>query len=81
MSWHGRVLGRSVRNARGSLVGLGVSRMRLTFPSALLLLFIGLKLYHVIMWSWWWITSPIWVFFVFAFVYVLFQEIRRVLRG
>lgn len=27
---------------------------------ALALLFIGLKLGHVIDWSWWWVLSPIW---------------------
>ena len=26
----------------------------------LTLLFVGLKLTHVINWSWWWILSPIW---------------------
>lgn len=29
--------------------------------SALFLLFLILKLTHVIDWSWWWITSPIWI--------------------
>lgn len=31
------------------------------FTSALTLLFIGLKLGHVIDWSWWWILSPLWI--------------------
>lgn len=29
--------------------------------SALTLLFIGLKLGHVIAWSWWWVLSPFWI--------------------
>lgn len=30
--------------------------------SALLfILFTGLKLGHVIDWSWWWVTSPLWI--------------------
>jgi uncharacterized membrane protein YdbT with pleckstrin-like domain len=30
-------------------------------PTLLLVLFIGLKLAHVIAWSWLWVLSPIWV--------------------
>jgi hypothetical protein len=26
----------------------------------LFLLFLGLKLGHVIDWSWWWVTAPLW---------------------
>lgn len=35
--------------------------MKITFPTALLLLFVGLKLGHVIEWSWWWVLSPLWI--------------------
>ncbi len=31
------------------------------FWSALLLLFVGLKLCHVIAWSWWWVLAPAWI--------------------
>lgn len=31
------------------------------FGSLLFLLFLGLKLGHVINWSWWWVTAPLWV--------------------
>lgn len=31
------------------------------FAGALTLLFIGLKLGHVIAWSWWWVLSPLWI--------------------
>jgi hypothetical protein len=31
------------------------------FCSLLTILFIGLKLTHVIDWSWWWVLSPIWI--------------------
>ena len=31
------------------------------FTSLLTLLFIGLKLGHVIAWSWWWVLSPLWI--------------------
>ena len=31
------------------------------FCGLLTILFIGLKLGHVIDWSWWWVLSPIWI--------------------
>lgn len=31
------------------------------FGAPLALLFIGLKLGHVIAWSWWWVLSPLWI--------------------
>jgi Transmembrane Fragile-X-F protein len=34
--------------------GIGFSRL-------LTVLFIGLKLAHVINWSWWWVFAPIWI--------------------
>jgi hypothetical protein len=33
----------------------------ITFAGALTLLFIGLKLGHVIMWGWLWVFSPLWI--------------------
>jgi hypothetical protein len=27
----------------------------------LFVLFLGLKLGHVIDWSWWWVTAPLWI--------------------
>lgn len=38
------------------------------FAGLLTLLFIGLKLGHVIDWSWWWVLSPMWITFALAFV-------------
>lgn len=34
----------------------------------ILLIFIILKLTHVVSWSWWWVTSPIWLSFIIIFV-------------
>lgn len=34
--------------------GIGISGL-------LLVLFVGLKLAGVISWSWWWVTSPLWI--------------------
>lgn len=31
------------------------------FGGMLFLLFLGLKLGHVIDWSWWWVTAPLWI--------------------
>lgn len=31
------------------------------FSGLLAILFIGLKLGHVIDWSWWWVLSPLWI--------------------
>lgn len=31
------------------------------FLGALTILFIALKLTHIIDWSWWWVLSPIWI--------------------
>lgn len=31
------------------------------FTSLLTILFIALKLTHVINWSWWWVLSPLWI--------------------
>lgn len=36
----------------------------ISFGGALFLVFLVLKLTHVIDWSWWWITAPIWGAFV-----------------
>lgn len=30
-------------------------------PGLLTVLFVGLKLGHVIDWSWWWVVSPLWI--------------------
>jgi hypothetical protein len=41
------------------------------FGSLLLVLFIGLKLGHVIDWSWWWVLSPIWIPFAAVLVIMI----------
>lgn len=38
----------------------------LNYPGALEILFIGLKLSHIIFWSWWWVLSPTWIVVLFA---------------
>ena len=43
----------------------------LSFTGALTILFIALKLCHVINWSWWWVLSPIWISVLFALAILL----------
>ena len=51
----------------------------ISFTGALTILFIGLKLTHVINWSWWWVLSPIWISFLivitFLIIFLLFAII------
>lgn len=43
----------------------------LGFIEVLTLIFIVLKLTHVINWSWWWVLSPIWISLLFVLVVVI----------
>jgi hypothetical protein len=51
----------------------------ISFTGALTVLFIGLKLTHVINWSWWWVLSPIWISLLivitFLIIFLLFAII------
>jgi hypothetical protein len=53
----------------------------ISFTGALTILFIGLKLSHVINWSWWWVLSPIWISFLivitFLIIFLLFAIIAE----
>lgn len=40
--------------------------MKITFPLALFLLLLALKLTGVIAWSWLWVTAPLWFGLVFG---------------
>jgi hypothetical protein len=42
----------------------------ISFPGALTVLFVGLKLTNVITWSWWWVLSPIWISLSIAVVVI-----------
>lgn len=58
------------------------STVSVGFSGLLFLLFLGLKLGHVISWSWWWIFSPLWlplalVLIIFLFVIIFFHRVSR----
>lgn len=53
----------------------------MNFSSVLLLIFIVLKLTHVIHWSWWWVLSPLWIgFSVTLLVFIIATVIVAVLQ-
>lgn len=57
-------------NNGNKVEGVGIG-----FMEALFLLFLGLKLTHVIDWSWWWVTAPLWipivvVLFLLGLIYI-----------
>ena len=45
-----------MRNPKSSITVGGTS-----FCNLLFLTFLVLKLTHVINWSWWWVTAPLWI--------------------
>lgn len=59
--------------------------MNVGIGTLLFLIFLTLKLTHVIAWSWWWVTAPIWgvfvvvvgVIFVAGYAYILAVLKRR----
>lgn len=54
------------------------------FSGLLTIVFVVLKLCHVIDWSWWWVLSPIWGVFVLAIaitiIYILYELIKALLK-
>ena len=53
----------------------------ISFTGALTVLFIGLKLTHVISWSWWWVLSPIWISFLIAVAFLILLLIAAIVAG
>lgn len=67
----------SKRDTAGSSGGLGLG-------TVLFLIFLVLKLCNVIDWSWWWVTSPLWIsaaltvlIFVGVFIYYFIENTRH----
>lgn len=40
------------------------------FSGVLFVVFLVLKLCGIISWSWWWVTAPLWIPIVFAFIII-----------
>lgn len=51
------------------------------FTGLLTIVFIVLKLTHVINWSWWWVLSPIWITFLIFVVIVAVVFVVASLRA
>lgn len=45
------------------------------FPGILFIVFLVLKLTHVIDWSWWWVTAPLWGVIALAIILGILNEI------
>lgn len=45
----------------------------------LFITFLVLKLTHVIDWSWWWVTSPLWIPFAIVIVVVIIYGVGKAL--
>jgi len=43
----------------------------ISFAGVLFIVFLTLKLTHVIDWSWWWITAPLWGTFALGLVFII----------
>ena len=51
------------------------------FTGLLTVLFVGLKLTHVITWSWLWVLSPIWISFLIGLAFAVIILISASLAG
>ena len=61
-------------NSSSSSSGIG-------FTGLLTVLFVGLKLTHVITWSWLWVLSPIWISFLIGLALAVIILISAALAG
>lgn len=43
----------------------------------LFIIFLVLKLTHVIDWSWWWVTSPLWIPFAIVIVVIVIYGVAK----
>ena len=49
----------------------GYSTVGMSFSGTLTLIFVVLKLLHVIDWSWLWVLSPLWISWIIGIVIIL----------
>jgi hypothetical protein len=71
----------AIKNCNSEIMSSSSSRSSggISFTGALTILFIGLKLGHVINWSWWWVLSPIWISALFVLAIILIVAIVAVI--
>lgn len=53
----------------------------ITFAGLLTILFIALKLTHVIDWSWWWVLAPVWIGVAIAVLVALVIFVVAVIKA
>lgn len=51
------------------------------FAGLLTVLFVALKLTHVIAWSWWWVLAPLWIPFALVVIGGLIYVAVALIRG
>lgn len=51
------------------------------FSGLLTILFVALKLTGFIDWSWWWVTSPLWIGFAILFLVLLIAVVATIFLG
>ena len=51
--------------------------MKIGLSTILFCIFLTLKLCNVIDWSWWWVTAPLWISFILAFLLGVCREYRK----
>ncbi len=56
------------------------SKSGISTVTLLTLIFIVLKLTHVIGWSWWWVLSPLWISAAIAVIIVLLWIIYKIIK-
>jgi hypothetical protein len=61
-------------NSSSSSSGIG-------FTGLLTVLFVGLKLTHVITWSWLWVLSPLWISALISIAFIIILLIAAIVAG
>ena len=59
-----------MKNRKATISGVGM-----LLPHGLLIMFIYLKLGHVIEWPWVWVLSPFWIYLIVFVIYSLINAI------
>lgn len=52
----------------------------ITLDMVLFIVFLVLKLTHVIDWSWWWVTSPLWIPLIIIIVLLIFLGLIKLIE-